>query len=53
VWDYTPRQIVGYLRCHERRRRARQAETLAIMTLGSRGDPKEVEKRMRELLRDA
>jgi len=51
VWGYTPRQISGWLYFAARRKRMEAAETLSLHTLASRGDPKDLKKQHKELLK--
>ena len=49
VWDYTPRQISGYVLLIGKRHKNEAARDLSIYTLASRGDPKDVKKQFKEL----
>lgn len=51
VWNYTPRQIRGFLALARDRRRGDAAEALAIGTMAARGEPGEVKARIREWTR--
>ena len=49
----TPRQIAGSLYFARRRRRKREAaEQLALSTLATRGEPREVKRQLDQLQRD-
>jgi len=52
VWGYTPRQIIAYQALAERRTRHESANEIALLALGSRGDPAELKRKVRELTRD-
>jgi hypothetical protein len=45
--DYTPRQAAAFLRLVRLRKRREASERLAIVALGSRGDPDEVNKTLK------
>jgi len=45
--DYTPRQAAAFLRLAALRRKRDAAEQLAIVALGSRGDPEHVNKTLK------
>lgn len=49
VWDYTPRQIAGFLHFAGKRRKRETAEALSIGAMAARGDPKELKKQIKEL----
>jgi hypothetical protein len=44
----TPRELFGWLTLARRRRRAELAELLAVSALGSRGEPGEVKRQLKE-----
>jgi hypothetical protein len=46
--DYTPRQAAAFLRLARLRRRREAGERLAIAALASRGEPDEINKRLKE-----
>ena len=48
VWKLTPRQITAYLFLRSQRKSQELAQTLSVMTLASRGDPKAVEEQIRK-----
>lgn len=50
VWDYTPRRIVGFLRVAHFRMSQEKADSLALQTLATRGDAKEVKRQHKALL---
>jgi hypothetical protein len=52
VWDYTIRQAVAFSRLANIRENHRKADELSIMTLASRGEPRDVSERHKELTRD-
>lgn len=52
VWNYTPREITGYLQLARHRHKQDVAEQLNIIAMGSRGEPKELQKYVRELVRE-
>jgi predicted ArsR family transcriptional regulator len=45
----TPRSIVALLSEHERERKLEAAELLSLHAMAARGEPKELEKRIKEL----
>jgi hypothetical protein len=49
VWDYTPRQAVGYFILHRLRKRREHADLLGIMTLAARGDKDALDKQFKQL----
>jgi hypothetical protein len=51
VWDYTPREVAGFLDFARRRRKIEHVELLSLHTLAARGDSSDLESRMRELTR--
>jgi hypothetical protein len=48
----TPRQIAGALYFARRRRRREAAEQLALSSLATRGEPRELKRQLNELNRD-
>ena len=48
----TPRQIAGSLYFSQRRRQREAAEHLALSTLATRGEPREVKHQLDQLQRD-
>ena len=52
VWDYTPRRITGFLKLAYRRMARNAAQSLSLNTLAARGDPREVKRQFRELIRE-
>ena len=51
VWGYTPRQISAWLQVIVWRKKEDTAQSLSVGALAARGDPKEVKKAYKELLR--
>ena len=51
VWDYTPRQISAFLALANGRLSLDRAETLSLQTLAARGDPKEIRRQHKDLMR--
>jgi len=52
VWDYTPRQLNGFLRFAGRRRRLEAAEQLALASTAARADPKTVKDQVEKMSKD-
>lgn len=52
AWAMTPRQIAGALYFARRRRRREAAEHLALSSLATRGEPRELKRQLNELNRD-
>jgi hypothetical protein len=48
----TPRQIAGALYFARRRRQQEAAEQLALSTLATRGEPREVKRKLEQLQRN-
>jgi hypothetical protein len=48
IWDHTPKQTLAYFDLAQARRRRERAELLYAMALASRGDPQEVNARLKE-----
>lgn len=48
AFDYTPRQIAGFLYFVMERKKREAAQHLSIGALASRGDPKEVKKTLKD-----
>jgi len=51
VWNYTLRQLNGYLMLASERRKKEKASELALATLAARGSPDSLKKQLRELER--
>jgi len=51
VLAYTPREVDAFLRLSIAREKQDAANTLSLHALASRGDPKELEKRHKELIK--
>jgi hypothetical protein len=51
VWRYTPRRIAGFLWVAQVRISQEKADSLALQTLAARGEPKEVKRQHKELMR--
>src|SRR5678815_4770597 len=47
VWSYTPRQLKAWSQFAERRKRHEAAELVTLHAMASRGDPKEVERKLK------
>lgn len=52
VWSYSPREIVGYLDLAGERLKRESAEQLALHATAAQGDPKKLEKRLKEMQRE-
>jgi hypothetical protein len=52
VWNYTPRQLNGFLRFASRRRCLEAAERMALAATAARGDPKAVKDQIEKLSKD-
>lgn len=50
-WGYTPRRIAGFLKLANARVSQEKADRLALHTLAARGEPKEVKRQHKELMR--
>jgi hypothetical protein len=48
VWNYTPRQTAAFLVIAAKRRRREMRELLQLHSLAARGDPKIVERLLKE-----
>lgn len=48
AWDYSPRQTAAFLAIANRRRARELKEQLAIQALAARGDPKAIQKALKE-----
>ncbi|AZV21476.1 hypothetical protein [Mesorhizobium sp. M7A.F.Ce.TU.012.03.2.1] len=51
VWEYSPREIAGYLVLAGERRKSEASEQLAIATMAARSDPKEIKKLLDKMAR--
>jgi hypothetical protein len=49
VWTYTPRRLAGFLGFAARRQKREAAVTLSLHSMAARGDPKDVNARLKEL----
>jgi hypothetical protein len=52
VWNYTPRQIAGFLFFSSKRKNREDASKLSIGAMAARGDPKDVKKQVEKLGKD-
>ncbi len=48
VWQYTPRQMAGFLYFANRRRERELKESLAMQTMAHRGDGKDIQRMLRD-----
>lgn len=48
AWDYTPRQISGFLFYARAREKREAAQALGIGAMAARGEPREVKKTLKE-----
>jgi len=48
VWQYTPRQMQGFLFIASRRRQREHKELLALYAMATRGESKEIRKALRD-----
>ena len=51
VWGYTPRRIAAFLFIAEKRRNRERIEAINIGLMAARGEPKAVDKMVKELER--
>lgn len=52
MWDYTPREVAGWLWYAQRRRKREMLELTIASFDGARGDPKAIKKQIKDLARD-
>ncbi|RWF44298.1 MAG: hypothetical protein EOS65_02670 [Mesorhizobium sp.] len=52
LWNSTPRELIGRLHFSERIRKHKFAEALTVSAIGSRGEPKDVKKALKDAERD-
>lgn len=52
VWGYTIRQAIAYVKLASLREGKEKADYLSIMTLASRGEPRDIKDRHKELMGD-
>lgn len=48
VWDYSPRQTAAYMQFAIEDRQRELRELLAIMAMAARGDPRAIEKALKD-----
>ena len=49
MWDYSPRQVAGFVALAALRRKGEMADRLAINTMAARGEPKAVKEQLKNL----
>jgi hypothetical protein len=52
VWSYTPRRIAGFLTLSGKRMAREAAQDLSIAALAMRGEPKDIKRQHKDLIRE-
>lgn len=52
MWDYTPRQALGFVWYAARRHKRESIEALVLQFNAARGDPKDIKKQVKEAAKE-